>query len=44
MKDIVTQCEYKTTHTHCEEYRETRAQKFNIMEFYFVKNSIEASF
>ena len=44
MKDIVIQCECKTTHTHCEEYRETRAQKFNIMKFYFVKNSTEASF
>ncbi len=44
MKDVVVQCECKTTHIHCKEYRETRAQKFNIMRFYFVKNSTEASF
>ena len=44
MKDVVAQCECETTHTHCEEYRETRAQRFNIMRFYFVKNNTEASF
>ena len=44
MKDIVAQCKYETTHTHYEEYREIRTQRFNIMKFYFVKNSTEVSF
>ena len=26
-KDVVAQCKHETTHMHCEEYRETRAQK-----------------
>ena len=43
MEDVVAQCECEATHTHCEGYRETRAQRFNIMGFYFVKNSTGAS-
>ncbi len=44
MKDVVTQCEYEITYTHYEEYRKTRIQRFNIMKFYFIKNSTEAFF
>ena len=44
-EDVITQCKYKITHMHCEEYKETRTQKtFNIIKFYFIKNNIEASF
>ena len=44
MKDVVIQYEHEITHTHCKKYKETKIQKFNIMKFYFVKNSTKAFF